>query len=278
MVPCLVEAGQNRTFLQKSKDASKEFERVQADSRVCGGVKVTIFRNDVCFDSHQLLYFLRVFNWMWYLCNSCWGDEGFKYSLSVLKQTTLIHSSLHLQSINGNPPHADKIGFRRRYCNSTMEPTLPKEAWTMNIAAIDGSVNDSYRFGDKHFDTWFGRKVYFQVCVLCRYNPWRAPGYAPVVDACGQAGGKYKQTPVGGDSVFTTTKFATMGDLGSHVLPKGPPTATWKAGQNAPVTWGIRYNHGGGYQVFCFVATELLHWCKNPHLNQYWILDYQCFS
>ena len=35
--------------------------------------------------------------------------------------------------------------------------TLPREAWTMNIHAIRGSADDSYR-----------------------YNPWRAPGTAPV--------------------------------------------------------------------------------------------------
>ena len=45
-----------------------------------------------------------------------------------------------------------------------MEPTLPKEAWTMNRWAEAGSANDTYR-----------------------YNPWRAPGHAPVNDACGMA-------------------------------------------------------------------------------------------
>lgn len=64
--------------------------------------------------------------------------------------------------------------------------TLPKVAWTMNMAAVEGSVNDSYKF-----------------------NPWRAPGYAPVVDPCGQAGGKYKQTPMGGDSAYYTTKYGS---------------------------------------------------------------------
>ena len=38
------------------------------------------------------------------------------------------------------------------------------------------------------------------------FNPWRAPGYAPVVDACGQAGGKFKNQHIGGDSVFTDNK------------------------------------------------------------------------
>ena len=87
-----------------------------------------------------------------------------------------------------------------------------------------------------------------------RFNPWRAPGSAPVIDPCGQAGGKYKQTPVGGDSVFVTVnvsgKVYSMGDLGSQVLPASDPkdVPTYKAGSTPRVAWGMRYNHGGGYQ------------------------------
>ena len=36
-----------------------------------------------------------------------------------------------------------------------------------------------------------------------RYNPWRAPGRAPVVDACGQAGGEYAFQNIGGDGGIT---------------------------------------------------------------------------
>ena len=79
----------------------------------------------------------------------------------------------------GKPPQAGKIGFRTRYCNSTLEPTLPRHAWTLNMDAVEGSEEDSYR-----------------------YNPWRAPGHAPVVDPCGQAGGEYGYQKIGGDSVF----------------------------------------------------------------------------
>ena len=85
-------------------------------------------------------------------------------------------------------------------------------------------------------------------------NPWRAPGSAPVVDPCGQAGGKYKQTPVGGDSVFATVsldgKTFEMGDLGSKVLPPSlaEEVANWTVGSSPRVAWGMRYNHGGGYQ------------------------------
>lgn len=44
--------------------------------------------------------------------------------------------------------------------NPTTTATLPTHAWTMNRGATPGSANDSYRF-----------------------NPWRAPGTAPVNDA-----------------------------------------------------------------------------------------------
>ena len=56
--------------------------------------------------------------------------------------------------LTGNPPQAGKIGFRKRYCNSTLKPTLPRHAWTLNTGAVEGSEQDSYMF-----------------------NPWRAPGH-----------------------------------------------------------------------------------------------------
>ena len=104
---------------------------------------------------------------------------------------------------------------------------LPKEFWTLNLHAKDGAADDSYRF-----------------------NPWRAPGAAPVVDPCGQAGGRYKQTPVGGASVFGTvnvtapdgkTLTLTMGDMGSKKLPPTDPkhVATWKLGSTPRVAWGM---------------------------------------
>jgi len=142
------------------------------------------------------------------------------------------NGSIPTKPITGNPPHADKAGFRKSYCeNPKTEDVLPKTFWTMNIHAEPRSENDSYR-----------------------YNPWRAPGSAPVVDPCGQAGGKYKQTPMGGDSVFATVEFNNltfeMGDLGSMVLPPNSveDTTNWTAGSTPRVAWGMRYNHGGGYQ------------------------------
>ena len=59
------------------------------------------------------------------------------------------------------------IGSHSDYslCNdSTVTATLPKYAWTMNRNVTEGSAQDSYAF-----------------------NPWRAPGSAPVNDEIGRA-------------------------------------------------------------------------------------------
>ena len=65
-----------------------------------------------------------------------------------------------------------------------------------------------------------------------------------------QAGGKWPQTQVGGDSAFTDTTLAQMGDKGSQVLGVTPESMqpTWVAGTAVDVSWGMRFNHGGGYQ------------------------------
>jgi len=135
------------------------------------------------------------------------------------------NGSIPTRAIEGGWPHTDKAGFRTAYCDAPGTPVLPKQFWTMNVHARPGAVNDSYK-----------------------YNPWRAPGTAPVVDPCGQAGGKFKQTPMGGDSVFYTTNISTMGDLGSALPISTGPLPRWVAGSDVDVAWGMRFNHGGGYQ------------------------------
>ena len=139
--------------------------------------------------------------------------------------------------ITGNPPQTGKAGFRKRYCESTFKGTLPHYAWTLNLGAVEGSEEDSYRF-----------------------NPWRAPGWAPVVDPCGQAGGEYAYQRMGGDSVFTNTTNAGKGMKGSEVLKPTPRAnrTRWRAGSSVEVQWGVRYNHGGGYSYRLCPADEPL--------------------
>ena len=67
------------------------------------------------------------------------------------------------------------------------------------------------------------------------YSPWRAPGSAPVIDACGVAGGRHPGQGIGGAGAsFENSSLAKQGDVGSD-LPSMPPQATWKAGATAEV-------------------------------------------
>jgi len=92
-----------------------------------------------------------------------------------------------------------------------------------------------------------------------RWNPWRAPGSAPVYDPCGRASGGPHVT--GGEGVYTTTKFAKVGDMGSE-LPQLDSGAVWKAGSVVETRWSIRANHGGGYQYrLCPAGSNLTEDC-----------------
>merc|ERR1712166_43878 len=133
----------------------------------------------------------------------------------------------------------------KELCNSTMQPTNNNPlSRTMNRDSAAGTVNDTYA-----------------------YNPWRAPGFAPTFDACGMAGGTYPSKQGPGSALFSETPFAKGGDLGSQVLLKGKPSAVWAAGSTVEVSWGIRYNHGGGYQYrLCPTSEPLTEECfqKTP--------------
>jgi len=74
-----------------------------------------------------------------------------------------------------------------------------------------------------------------------KYNPWRAPGKAPVNDVCGLASGgtnanNFAAVPAGYRS----------GDKGSEVLPETEATL-WQAGATATVGWALSAQHSGGY-------------------------------
>ena len=93
-----------------------------------------------------------------------------------------------------------------------------------------------------------------------KFNPWRAPGNAPVYDPCGMAGGAPHPTP--GHGEFTDTVYAKFGDRGSKVLPKYPTGTMWEAGATVQTMQSIRANHGGGYQYrLCPADSELTEAC-----------------
>jgi len=130
----------------------------------------------------------------------------------------------------------DHMSGRRQtdLCGSGMISTNNGGGRSLNFDAIPGAPNDIYR-----------------------HNPWRAPGFAPVADVCGFAGG----TPWGADAPeagdYTNTTYAHHGMKGSE-LPKMPTGTAWKIGGEANVTWNVRNNHGGGYSYRLCPASETL--------------------
>lgn len=97
-----------------------------------------------------------------------------------------------------------------------------------------------------------------------QHNPWRAPGFAPVTDACGMAGA----TPVDESEWgwYDTTIYAKKGDKGTEVLPEYPSGTVWVAGGQGETTWQISANHGGGYSYrLCPASEPLTEECFQKH-------------
>ena len=118
--------------------------------------------------------------------------------------------------------------------NPKPPPTyLDKKYWTANQNATPGSYEDIFKF-----------------------NPWRAPGQAPVSDACGMAGGTTHEVFNAG--AYNTTIFAKQGDLGSQVLKPRPTGTVWRRGGVAKARWQQTAAHGGGYMYRLCPASEPL--------------------
>jgi len=81
---------------------------------------------------------------------------------------------------------------------------------------------------------------------IYKHNPWRAPGSAPVADACGLAGGTPWAADVSEAGVYTKTKFAHHGMNGTSLKPLDTGVF-FPIGGRAEVTWQVENNHGGGY-------------------------------
>jgi hypothetical protein len=77
------------------------------------------------------------------------------------------------------------------------------------------------------------------------YSPWRAPGYAPVGDPCGLAGGASE--PGGAGDGGYPPNGIEQGFPGSELPELEGEPFVWKVGEAAEVSWDITANHGGGY-------------------------------
>lgn len=124
-------------------------------------------------------------------------------------------------------------------CDNPMEPTLDHSLRTFN-------VYDESTYGDWSY-----------------WNPWRAPGFAPLASSCGVAGayGDYPDDTGGGNPV-DGYPVLTLGTS----LPETDPSR-WYAGDVVEVAWQIRANHGGGYQYrVCPKWHELGEDCFQAHV------------
>ena len=153
----------------------------------------------------------------------CWGSNG--TSAFAPGQACLWFSQGCTHGCSACDPNAT-WPWDHSVCGSDAPPLVcDPEHRTLNRHAPCGSASD-----------W------------TRHNPWRAPGSAPVYDACGKAGGQDAFAPYAGATYYITTANAKVGDLGSEVLPPRPTGTVWRRGATVKASFTINANHGGGYQ------------------------------
>lgn len=89
-------------------------------------------------------------------------------------------------------------------------------------------------------------KNLFGFDVAMVHTPWRAPGFAPLYDPCGTAGGLAEGVDPGPGS--NPPPRGIKQGLSMQDLPEAPGVRTeWPAGSVQDVAWGMNANHGGGY-------------------------------
>lgn len=92
-----------------------------------------------------------------------------------------------------------------------------------------------------------------------KYNPWLSPGSAPVLGACGVAGGLDNGASIAGfkPGMFGSELPSTSGPL-------------WPVGSTQEVSWSIWSNHGGGYSYrLCPKSSNLTEECFQLHPLQF---------
>lgn len=148
------------------------------------------------------------------------------------------------------------------------EDTCSEPGGTMEPTLMDAKLR-TYRNTTTHGD-W------------TKWNPWRAPGHAPIASPCGLAGGGNSPGPWLSDSLgrhiitgASTPPFIRRGFDGRDV-PEGPKM-NWSQGSVQEVAWSMFSNRGGGYAYrLCPKSGSLTEDCfQNHHLrfasDQSWI-------
>ena len=120
-------------------------------------------------------------------------------------------------------PTCDHTSGRRQtdLCGLGMQPTNNGDARSLNRYATPQAPDDIYQ-----------------------HNPWRAPGTAPVADACGLAGGTPWGWNVSEAGLFINSSLAHHGMRGT-ALPRMPTGTMWIIGGFGNVSWNVQNNHVG---------------------------------
>jgi len=130
-------------------------------------------------------------------------------------------------------PNLDHCPHERTVAPDKIEGALNPRYRTVNLNSTPGAIDD-----------------------IWKYNPWRAPGKAPVADSCGMAGGNTFEVFNAG--AYTATPNAKQGDLGTKVLKPRPSGTVWKRGSAVKARWELTAAHAGGYQYRLCPSSEPL--------------------
>jgi len=103
------------------------------------------------------------------------------------------------------------------------------------------------------------------------YNPWLAPGSAPVYSPCGIAGGSGNYKGENGGAHPPGYEQGMDGrKLFEHDDSSKKTSTVWPAGSNQEVIWAINANHGGGYSYrLCPASSNLTEDCFQGHHLQF---------
>eukprot|EP01051_Picozoa_sp_SAG22_P002213 SAG22_NODE_97_length_20760_cov_43.302850_15_plen_460_part_00 len=166
-------------------------------------------------------------------------------------------------------PECDHWSGRRQtdLCRLGKEPTLPDHARSVNRNATANSMYDIYRHNPvrPRFLVQHTGRYYCRLTRRPVRPQWRSPGNAPLADVCGLAGGTPWGTAAPEAGIYTNTSSVHHGMNGSS-LPKMPTGTTWFIGGEAPVSWQLLQNHGGGYSYrLCPASAPLSEACFQSH-------------
>merc|ERR1712166_620842 len=119
------------------------------------------------------------------------------------------------------------LAFTSNPCKTPMEPTVTDvkaQTWNYAVKKIDWT----------------------------KYNPWRSPGWGPILSPCGIAGGGDTYHPENG---ALPPKGVPQGKDGL-TLPISDIKTEWAHGTLVEVAWSVHANHGGGYAYRLCPKTE----------------------